>query len=45
MDKKPQLHVSQKFILSALTVVCFTLIAVSFLPTSLLHLYRMCFLM
>ena len=30
MDKKPQLHVSQKFILSALTVVCFTLIAVSF---------------
>lgn len=30
MDKKPQLHVSQKFILSALTVVCFALIAVSF---------------
>ena len=30
MDKKPQLHVSQKFILSALTIVCFALIAVSF---------------
>ena len=35
MDKKPQLHVSQKFILSALTVVCFTLIAVSFFTDKL----------
>lgn len=35
MDKKPQLHVSQKFILSALTVVCFALIAVSFFTDKL----------
>ena len=45
MDKKPQLHVSQKFILSALTIVCFALIAVSFFTDKLLRLYRMCFLM
>lgn len=35
MDKKPRLHVSQKFILSALTVVCFALIAVSFFTDKL----------
>ncbi len=35
MDKKPQLHVSQKFILSALTIVCFALIAVSFFTDKL----------
>lgn len=35
MDKKPQSHVSQKFILSALTVVCFALIAVSFFTDKL----------
>lgn len=35
MDKKPQLHVSQKFILSALTVGCFALIAVSFFTDKL----------
>lgn len=35
MDKKPQLHVSQKFILSVLTVVCFALIAVSFFTDKL----------
>lgn len=35
MDKKPQLHMSQKFILSALTVVCFALIAVSFFTDKL----------
>lgn len=35
MDKKPQLHVSQKFILSVLTIVCFALIAVSFFTDKL----------
>ena len=35
MDKKPQLHVSQKFILSALTIVCLALIAVSFFTDKL----------
>ena len=35
MDKKPRLHVSQKSILSALTVVCFALIAVSFFTDKL----------
>ncbi len=35
MDKKPQLHVSQKFMLTVLTVLCLALIAVSFFTDKL----------